>query len=133
MLQSHSPSYSSNRLIASQITTSIHNHSQFRSTPVALQSPYYNASLPVAPQLKAQNEDINPHLNMSIASQMPLLNLKPQLALNNLPLNKSHSINKFAANALQKSDNKGYQQYEKIDPIKPIFSPTQAITKRSSN
>ena len=58
---------------------------------------------------------------MSIASQMPSQNLKPQFALKNLSLHKSHSINKFATTALQKSDNKEGEQSEDLDSIKPIF------------
>ena len=41
---------------------------------------------------------------MPIAPQRPSENLKPQFALENPPLHKSHSINKSATNALQKSD-----------------------------
>ena len=71
-----SPSYSSNLLIMPQIPTSIYNTSQFRSKPVALQSPYYNTSLPVETQLAHQNKVLNPHLHMSIASQIPPQYLK---------------------------------------------------------
>ena len=52
---------------------------------------------------------------------MPSQNLKPQFTLNILPLHKIHFINKFATNALQKSDNKECEQPEQLDPIKPIF------------
>ena len=56
--------------------------------PVALQAPpHLNTSLPIASQLAPQNKIPNPRLNMSIASQKPLQNLKPQFALNNLQNN----------------------------------------------
>ena len=58
---------------------------------------------------------------MTIASQIPPQNLEPQFALNNLPLHKSHSINKFALNALQKSDSKDCEQSERLDSMRPIF------------
>ena len=58
---------------------------------------------------------------MSITPQTHSFNLKQQFALNNLPLHKSHSINKFAAKALKKSDNKEREQSIQLDPIKPIF------------
>ena len=51
-----------------------------------------------------------------MASQIPLQNLKRQFALNNLPLHKSHSIKKFAANALQKSDNKECEKSKQKHP-----------------
>ena len=57
---------------------------------------------------------------MSIASQIPQ-NLKPLFALNILPLHKSHSINDFAPNGLQKSDKKGREKTEQLDPITIIF------------
>ena len=60
IIQSHSPSYSSTRLIEPQTPTSIQNNAQFRSKPVALQPPYDNTSLPVAPQLAPQNKFLIP-------------------------------------------------------------------------
>ena len=64
---------------------------------------------------------------MSIASQIPLQNFKPHFALNILPLHKSHSINKFAANALLKWDNKEWEKSEQLDPIVRIFDTNSNI------
>ena len=64
---------------------------------------------------------MNPHLNIPFASQIPSEILKPQIVPNNPSLHKSHSINKFVANALQKSDNKECEQSEQLYPIKPII------------
>ena len=121
ILKLHSPSYSANRLIALQIPTLIRNNPKFCIKKVALKLSHYNTLLTFASQLATKSKVINPHLNMSIAPQMPSQNLKPQFALKNLPLHKSHSINKFATNALQKSDNKEGEQSEQLDSIKPIF------------
>ena len=55
---------------------------------------------------------------MPIASQMPLQNSEQHVALNNLPLHNSHFINKFAASALQQSDDKEWEQFEQLEPIK---------------
>ena len=52
--------------------------------------------------------------------QMPSNILKPQIASNNPPLHKSHSINNFAANALRKSDDKKSDTSEQLSPMKPI-------------
>ena len=52
---------------------------------------------------------------------MPSKILEPQIVPNNLTVNKSHSINKFAANALQKSYDKECEQFEQLYPIKPII------------
>ena len=121
MLKLHSPSNSANRLIAPEMPTLIRNNSQFRIKRVALQSSHYNTILPLASQLAPETKNLNLHLNNSIALQMPSRKLKPQFALNNLTLHKSHSVNKFATNALQESDNKESETYEQLDTIKTIF------------
>ena len=45
---------------------------------------------------------------------------KSQFVSNNHTTNNSHSINKFAAKAVQMSDNKECEHSEQINPIKPI-------------
>ena len=52
---------------------------------------------------------------------MPSKILKPQIVPNNPKVNKSHSNNKFAANALRKSDDKECEQSEKLYPLKSII------------
>ena len=52
---------------------------------------------------------------------MPSNILKPQIVPNNPSLHKSHSMNKFVANALQKPKNKECKQYEQLYPIKAII------------
>ena len=74
---------------------------------------------------------INPRLYMPIAPQMPSEYLKPQFALNILPLHKSHSINKSATISLQTSDNKRCEQSEQLDPIKPIFDTNSSSQHKS--
>ena len=54
ILKLHSPSYSSNRLIAPQLPTLIHKNSQLRIKPVALQPPHHKTSLPIASQFAPQ-------------------------------------------------------------------------------
>ena len=67
-----------------------------------------------------QNKSITSHLKMPIASQMSLQNWKSKIALNDLPLHKSHSINKNVEYA-QKSDSKESEQSEQLHSIKLIF------------
>ena len=121
MLKLHSPAQPSSKLIAPKTPSLIQNNLQNRMKLFASQSLHHKTSLPTALQLAHQNKAINPYLKMPIASKIPLQNPKPQLALNNLPLHKSHSFNKFAAFTLQKSDNKKREQSEQFNPIKPIF------------
>ena len=52
---------------------------------------------------------------------MPSKILQSQIVPNNTSLHKSHSINKFVANALQKSDNKECEQSEQLYSKKPII------------
>ena len=98
ILKLHSPSYPANRLIAPQKLTLIRNISKFCIEQIALQPSHYNTLLPLASQLAPKRKIINPHLDMSIAPRMSSQNLKLQFALNNLPLHKSDSIDKFATN-----------------------------------
>ena len=51
---------------------------------------------------------------------MPLIIRKSKFAGKNHTRNNSHSINKFAAKAVQMSDNKECEHSEQINPIKPI-------------
>ena len=122
LLKLHLPSNSSNRLIAPQIPTLFHKNFQLWTTAIALQSPDQNTLLPIASQLTHHNEAINPHLKMPIASQITLQNSKPQFAVNNQPLLKSHSFKKIAAYALRNSDIKECEQSEELDQIKPMFN-----------
>ena len=103
-LKLHSPSYSSSQSTAPQIPTLIQNDAQFCIKPVALQSLCCKRLLPLVPQLTSKNKTLNLHLGIPIASQMPSKILKPQIITNNSPLHKLHSINKFVANMLQKSN-----------------------------
>ena len=112
LLMSHSPSYSSNRLIAPQIPTLIQNNSQIHIKPVALQSLHCKRLLPLALQLTHHNSTLNPHINTPFASQKLTTILKPQIVSKIPSLNKSYSNNKFVAIALQKSDNKECEQSE---------------------
>ena len=121
ILKLHSTYYSSNRPIAPQIPTLLRNNLQFHTKPVALQSLHCIRLLTLGPHLKSKNSTINPHLNIPFPSQMPSKILKPKIVPNNTPLHKSHSINKFVANVLQKSNNKECEQPKKIYPIKPIL------------
>ena len=51
---------------------------------------------------------------------MPLKIIKSQFAPNNHTTNNSHSINKFAAKAVQMSDSKECEHSEQLNPITPI-------------
>ena len=51
---------------------------------------------------------------------MPLKIRVTQFAPNNHTTNNSHSINKFAAKAVQMSDSKECEHSEQLNPIKPI-------------
>ena len=51
---------------------------------------------------------------------MPLRIRKSKFAPNNHTTNNSHSINKFAAQAVQMTDNKEREHSEQLNPIKPI-------------
>ena len=99
----------------------IHDNSQFGIKAIASQSPNLKTSLPIELQLAHQKKLINPHLNVRIASQIPLQNSKPKFALNTLPMHKSHSRNKFLASLLQKSDTEECEQSEQLNPIELIF------------
>ena len=47
---------------------------------------------------------------------------KPQFALKSLQLNKTNSVNTFAANTLQKSESKECEESEQLrNPINPVF------------
>ena len=86
--------------------TPLKNNSQFNTKPVASQSLHCRKLVPIALQLTLSNSTVNPYLNTPFASQIPSKNVKPQFVSNNLTANNSHSIKKFAANALQESDKK---------------------------
>ena len=51
---------------------------------------------------------------------MPLEVKKLQFALNNRKVSNSHSINKFAAKEVRKSDSKECERSEQLSPIRPI-------------
>ena len=92
--------------MAPQIPTLIQKNSQVHIKPVALHSLHCHRLLTLAPQLTHHNSTVNQHLNIPFASQIPSKILQQQIVPNNPTLHKSHSINKFVANALHKSDNK---------------------------
>ena len=112
ILKLHSSSHQSNQLIAPQMPTPLNNSSQFNTKPVASQSLKCRKLLPFAPQLTLSNSTVKPYLNKP--SQMPYKNAKSQFVPNKFTANNSHSINKFAAKALQKSDNKEGEQSEQL-------------------
>ena len=70
--------------------------------------------------MSQQNKSINPHFKVPLASQTPLQNSEPKFALNNLPLNKSLSVNKSVAITLQNLDDKECEP-EQLDTMKPII------------
>ena len=86
--------------------TPLNTDNQFSIKLVASQSLHCKKILPFAPQLTLSHVTVNPHSNMPFASQLPLKIAIPQFVPNNLATNKSHSINKIAAKALQMSDSK---------------------------
>ena len=54
-------------------------------------------------------------------------------ALYTLPLNKSNSIYKYAANTLQKSDIKECEQFDQLCPISPICDARSTNDRKFSN
>ena len=117
ILKLHSPSSKSNPLIAPQIHKTLKTNSKFITKPVASQSLQYREKLNFAPQLTLSSSIVNQHSNIPFASQMPLQSTKSAFALNNFTTNNSHSINKVAAKAVQKSNGR---ECEQLCPIKPI-------------
>ena len=111
----------SKQSIAPQLHTSLKTNSQITIKPVAPQSIMSRKKLPFVPQLTFSDSLVNPQLNIPFALQMPLKIRRPQFAPNKHTTNNSHSINKFAANAVQMSDNKECQHSEQLKPIKPII------------
>ena len=91
--------------------TPLNNNSQFNTKPVVSQSLHCRTLLSFAPQLTLSNSTVNPYLKTPFASQMPSRNAKPQFVPNNLTTNNSNSTYKFAAKALQKSENKNVNHY----------------------
>ena len=75
---------------------------------------------PFLPQLPLPKSKINSQFKHPFASQTPLKVTKLQFALNNRKVNNSHSINKFAAKEVQKSDSKECERSEQLSPIQPI-------------
>ena len=121
ILKIHLPTYHSNQLIAPQMRTSINYNPQFNIDPVASQSLHCRKILTFAPKLTLSISAINPYLTAPFASQMPSEIANSQLVPNNPTAINSHSINKFTAKALQKSDNKERELFEQANPIEPII------------
>ena len=122
ILKLKSPSSKLNQLIAPLMHISLNINSQFSTKPVASKSLQYSKKLSFAPQLTLSNSIVNPPLNIPFASQMPLQNTKSEIAQNNFTTNNSHSINKFAAKAVQNSNGKECEQLCRIKFINGIKS-----------
>ena len=90
--------------------TPLNTNSQISIKPVAPQSLHSRKKLPFVPQLTLSDSTVNSHLNIPFALQMPLKIRKSQI---NHTTNNSHSINKFAAKAVQMSDNKNVNTLNK--------------------
>ena len=72
-------------------------------------------------QLTYPNSCIIYNSNTSISPQLQLPHLENQFAQNMEPSKKSHSINKFIANALQKVDSKECEQSGQLSPMSTII------------
>ena len=121
ILKVHLPTYHSNQLIATQMPTSFNYNPQFNTKSAASQSLNCRKLLPFAPQLTLSNSTVNPYLITLFASQMLFKIANSQFVPNNSTANNSHSINKFTAKALQKSDENECEQYEQVNPVEPII------------
>ena len=121
------PTYHSNQLIASQMPTSLNYNPQFNTKPVASQSLHCRKLLPFTPQLTLSNSAANPYLTTPFESQMPSEIANSQFVPINPTANNSHSINKFTAKALQKSDNRECELFEQLNPIEPIIGIKSSI------
>ena len=121
ILKVYLPTYHSNQLIAPRTPTSLNYNPQFNTKQVASQSLHCRKLLPFAPQLTLSNSAVNPYLTTPFASQKPSKIANSQLVPYKSTANNSHSINKFTAKALQKSDKKECEQFEQLNPIEPII------------
>ena len=83
--------------------------------------PHTNSSPAIASQFKLSHELNNPNIKTPISSQKPFSYSNSQFALNYLPLHRSNSNIKSAANTLKKSESKECEQSEQLSPISRIF------------
>ena len=120
ILKSNWPSHKLKWPFAPQLPTLPNTNSHIRNKAFASQSLSLLPKTPFATQLKLTNSKTNQYFKHPFASQMPLKFTKFQFAPNNCKVNKSHSINKFAAKEVQMSDSKECEHCEQFSPIKPI-------------